>query len=159
MPSRRAPSRRGRHLRRLRPRRRPDSVRGGTARTRNYDHAARPGIRACPIRSAAALCAAAAAPAGGAAAAAAARGHAAGRCPAAAIRPGVRLAGAGRLRRRRAGAEGFLRQFPNDGLAGNAQYWLGETYYVRQDYQNAAIAFGEGFQRYPKSAKAPDNRC
>ncbi|BBK40139.1 hypothetical protein STVA_01590 [Allostella vacuolata] len=51
----------------------------------------------------------------------------------------------------------FLRQHPNDGLAGNAQYWLGETYYVRQDYQNAAIAFGEGFQRYPKSSKAPDN--
>ncbi|WP_374449099.1 tol-pal system protein YbgF [Stella sp.] len=60
-----------------------------------------------------------------------------------------------------AGAEralkAFLRQHPNDGLAGNAQYWLGETYYVRQDYQNAAIAFGEGFQRYPKNAKAPDN--
>lgn len=51
----------------------------------------------------------------------------------------------------------FLRQHPNDGLAGNAQYWLGETYYVRQDYNNAAIAFGEGFQRYPKSSKAPDN--
>ena len=53
--------------------------------------------------------------------------------------------------------KGFLRQHPNDALAGNAQYWLGETYYVRQDYQNAAIAFGEGFQRYPKNAKAPDN--
>ncbi|MGE0717247.1 MAG: tol-pal system protein YbgF [Alphaproteobacteria bacterium] len=51
----------------------------------------------------------------------------------------------------------FLRQHPSDGLAGNAQYWLGETYYVRQDYQNAAIAFGEGFQRYPRSTKAPDN--
>lgn len=51
----------------------------------------------------------------------------------------------------------FLRQHPGDGLAGNAQYWLGETYYVRQDYQNAAIAFGEGYQRYPKNAKAPDN--
>ncbi len=51
----------------------------------------------------------------------------------------------------------FLRQHPNDGLAGNAQYWLGETYYVRQDYSNAAIAFGEGFQRYPKNSKAPDN--
>lgn len=53
--------------------------------------------------------------------------------------------------------KGFLRQHPNDNLAGNAQYWLGETYYVRQDYQNAAIAFGEGFQRYPKNAKSPDN--
>lgn len=42
-------------------------------------------------------------------------------------------------------------------LAGNAQYWLGETYYVRRDYQNAAVTFAEGFQKYPNSEKAPDN--
>ncbi len=36
-------------------------------------------------------------------------------------------------------------------------YWLGETYYVRGDYQKAAVAFAEGFQTYPDSAKAPDN--
>ena len=58
-------------------------------------------------------------------------------------------------------AEGALKAFvaanPSHRLAGNAQYWLGETYYVRRDYQNAAVAFAEGFQKYPNSEKAPDN--
>jgi tol-pal system protein YbgF len=51
----------------------------------------------------------------------------------------------------------FVMQYPNDTLAGNAQYWLGETYYVRGDFRNAAVAFAEGYQKYPQSAKAPDN--
>ena len=51
----------------------------------------------------------------------------------------------------------FVDNHPNDPLAGNAQYWLGETYYVRGQYENAAIAFTEGFQTYPDSNKAPDN--
>ena len=51
----------------------------------------------------------------------------------------------------------FVRQHPQDKLTGNAQYWLGETYYVRQSYQDAAFAFAEGYQRYPKSGKAPDS--
>ncbi len=51
----------------------------------------------------------------------------------------------------------FLDQHPKDPLAGNAQYWLGETYYVRRDFKSASIAFAEGYQKYPKSAKAPDN--
>jgi len=60
-----------------------------------------------------------------------------------------------------ASAESALRQFvttnPNDELAGNAQYWLGETYYVRGSYQEAAQQFLTGYQKYPKSPKAPDN--
>ncbi len=60
-----------------------------------------------------------------------------------------------------AGAEAALRSFiaahPQHTLAGNAQYWLGETYYVRKDYRQAAVAFAEGYQSYPHSAKAPDN--
>jgi tol-pal system protein YbgF len=51
----------------------------------------------------------------------------------------------------------FVDQHPKDVLAGNAQYWLGETYYVRGRYQDAAIAFAEGFQKYPNNSKAPDN--
>lgn len=51
----------------------------------------------------------------------------------------------------------FVGAHPEDPLAGNAQYWLGETFYVRGDYQTAARTFAEGFQRYPDSAKAPDN--
>lgn len=51
----------------------------------------------------------------------------------------------------------FLGAHPQDMLAGNAQYWLGETYYVRQQYEPAAQAFLQGYQNYPKSAKAPDS--
>lgn len=51
----------------------------------------------------------------------------------------------------------FVSQYPKDPLAGNAQYWLGETYYVRSDFKNASVAFAEGYQKYPKSTKAPDN--
>lgn len=51
----------------------------------------------------------------------------------------------------------FIKRSPKDPLAGNAQYWLGETYYVRGDYQKAAVEFMNGYQNYPKSNKAPDN--
>src|SRR3546814_14657630 len=42
-------------------------------------------------------------------------------------------------------------------LAGNAQYWLGETFYVRQQYEQASAAFLTGYQNYPKGAKASDS--
>jgi len=51
----------------------------------------------------------------------------------------------------------FVTQHPKDPLAGNAQYWLGETFYVRKNWKDAAIAFAEGYQKYPKSSKAPDD--
>ena len=51
----------------------------------------------------------------------------------------------------------FLVRHPDDPLAGNAKYWLGETYYVRGDYQSAAVTFAEGFEAYPNNPKAPDN--
>jgi tol-pal system protein YbgF len=51
----------------------------------------------------------------------------------------------------------FLKRYPKDPLSGNAQYWLGETHYVRGDYQKAAVEFMNGYQNYPKSNKAPDN--
>lgn len=51
----------------------------------------------------------------------------------------------------------FLKANPNHRLAGNANYWLGETYYARKDYQDAASTFAEGLKKYPKSEKAPDN--
>jgi tol-pal system protein YbgF len=50
----------------------------------------------------------------------------------------------------------FVAKYPTNPLAGNAQYWLGETYYVRKDYNNAAVAFAEGYQKYPKGPKGPD---
>ena len=42
-------------------------------------------------------------------------------------------------------------------LAGNAQYWYGETFRVRQLYQDAASAYLDGYQKYPNSDKAPVN--
>lgn len=51
----------------------------------------------------------------------------------------------------------FMARYPKDQLAGNAQYWLGETYYVRGNYADAAKNFAQGYQKYPKSSKAPDN--
>ena len=52
--------------------------------------------------------------------------------------------------------QNFVQRFPNDQLAGSAQYWLGETYYVRQKYKDAATAFAYGYQKYPKSGKGAD---
>tara|TARA_Y100000590_G_scaffold435809_1_gene555666 strand:+ start:1237 stop:2202 length:966 start_codon:yes stop_codon:yes gene_type:complete len=58
-------------------------------------------------------------------------------------------------------AELALREFVDDNkqheLAGDAQYWYGETFRVRQLYQDAATAYLDGYQKYPKSKKAPIN--
>ena len=58
-------------------------------------------------------------------------------------------------------AELALREFVDNNsrhqLAGNAQYWYGETFRVRQLYQDAAAAYLNGYQKYPKSSKAPVN--
>ena len=51
----------------------------------------------------------------------------------------------------------FVAQHPKDPLAGNAQYWLAETYYVRNNYSEAATQFLKGYQTYPQSPKAADN--
>lgn len=53
--------------------------------------------------------------------------------------------------------QAFLNAYPDHVLAGNAKYWLGETFYVRGEYDRAARIFAEGYQQYPKGAKAPDN--
>ncbi len=51
----------------------------------------------------------------------------------------------------------FLKRFPSDSLSGNAQYWLGESHFVRGQYKAAAGAFLKGYQTYAQSAKAPDS--
>jgi len=56
-----------------------------------------------------------------------------------------------------AALKSFIRQHPDDGLAGSAQYWLGETYYQRERFADAASVFAEGYKRYPKGNKAPDD--
>ena len=42
-------------------------------------------------------------------------------------------------------------------LAGSAQFWYAETFRIRQLYTDAASAYLEGYQKYPKGKKAPDN--
>jgi len=58
-------------------------------------------------------------------------------------------------------AERVLREFvienPEDKMAGNAQYWYAETFRIRQLYTDAASAYLEGYQKYPKSEKAAIN--
>jgi tol-pal system protein YbgF len=53
--------------------------------------------------------------------------------------------------------DAFLAKFPNDSLSGNAQYWLGETHFVRGQYKAAASAFLKGYQSYGSGPKAPDS--
>jgi tol-pal system protein YbgF len=58
-------------------------------------------------------------------------------------------------------AERAFREFvlsnPEHDLAGNAQYWYAETFRIRQLYTDAASAYLEGYQKYPKGEKAPIN--
>ncbi len=55
------------------------------------------------------------------------------------------------------GFRAFLQRYPGHKLAGNAKYWLGETYYVRGLLDQAIQTFAEGYQQYPQGNKAPDN--
>lgn len=55
------------------------------------------------------------------------------------------------------GFRSFLTNYRDHSLAGNAQYWLGETYYVQGDYKQAAQAFLSGYRDFPKSRKAADS--
>lgn len=60
-----------------------------------------------------------------------------------------------------AAAEGalaeFLRRHGDHALASNAHYWLGETYYVRSRFEDAASAFARGYRAFPEGAKAVDS--
>lgn len=55
-----------------------------------------------------------------------------------------------------AGMKDFLSRYPDHDLADNAQYWLGEAYYVTRDYENAIPAFDAVGRRWPDSPKAAD---
>lgn len=51
----------------------------------------------------------------------------------------------------------FLKQHGESDLAGNAQYWLGETFYVRGQFADAARAFLTGYRNFPDGGKGPDS--
>ena len=52
--------------------------------------------------------------------------------------------------------QSFLDQYPNSDFADNAQYWLGESYYVTRNYDIALTAFQTLLDQYPESPKGPD---
>jgi len=51
----------------------------------------------------------------------------------------------------------FINKNPSHSLTGSAQYWFAETFYIRQLYHDAAAAYLDGYQKFPKSKKAPQN--
>ena len=55
------------------------------------------------------------------------------------------------------GFAGFLGDHPQHELADNAQYWLGQAYYVTRDYPNAIAAFNRVVAQWPDSSKASDS--
>jgi len=63
----------------------------------------------------------------------------------------------GRMEDAEAAFQGFVERNGDHDLAANAQYWLGETFYVRENYPRAAQAFLSAYQDYPDSNKAADS--
>tara|TARA_Y100000590_G_scaffold50788_1_gene53490 strand:- start:68 stop:943 length:876 start_codon:yes stop_codon:yes gene_type:complete len=51
----------------------------------------------------------------------------------------------------------FIDNNSDNNLSGSAHYWLGEIYLLKKDYREAALVLAEGYQKYPKSVKAPDS--
>ncbi len=51
--------------------------------------------------------------------------------------------------------EAFLRQYPNTELSDNAQFWIGETYYLKKDYERAILEYEKAIVKYPEGDKIP----
>ncbi len=51
--------------------------------------------------------------------------------------------------------EVFIKEFPKDKLAENAQFWIAETYYAEKDFEGAILAYETLLKKYPKSEKTP----
>ncbi len=53
------------------------------------------------------------------------------------------------------GFEDVLKEYPDDPLAGNAQFWIGESYFEQKHYDQAILSYEDVLKHYPKSRKAP----
>jgi tol-pal system protein YbgF len=51
--------------------------------------------------------------------------------------------------------EAFLKQYPNTELSDNAQFWIGETYYLKKDYERAVLEYEKAIVKYPEGDKIP----
>jgi tol-pal system protein YbgF len=49
--------------------------------------------------------------------------------------------------------EAFLKQYPNMELSDNAQFWIGETYYLKKDYEKAILEYEKVIVKYPEGDK------
>ena len=50
----------------------------------------------------------------------------------------------------------FIENHKDNRLSGSAHYWLGEIYLLKKEYRESALILAEGYQKYPKSLKAPE---
>jgi tol-pal system protein YbgF len=67
-----------------------------------------------------------------------------------------RLFSSGRYNEAEAGFVDFLKRFPESDLSDNAQYWIGEIYYLKRDFQRAIKEFSKVIEAYPFGNKVPD---
>lgn len=51
--------------------------------------------------------------------------------------------------------EAFLKQYPNMELSDNAQFWIGETYYLQKDFEKAILEYEKAITKYPEGDKIP----
>jgi tol-pal system protein YbgF len=51
--------------------------------------------------------------------------------------------------------EAFLKQYPNMELSDNAQFWIGETYYLQKDFEKAILEYEKAISKYPEGDKIP----
>jgi tol-pal system protein YbgF len=51
--------------------------------------------------------------------------------------------------------DAFLKQYPNTELSDNAQFWIGETYYGKKDYEKAILEYEKAIAKYPEGDKVP----
>lgn len=51
--------------------------------------------------------------------------------------------------------EAFLKQYPNTELSDNAQFWIGETYFLKKDFERAILEYEKAMVKYPEGDKIP----
>ena len=61
----------------------------------------------------------------------------------------------GNLEAARKKFEAFIKQYPNTELSDNAQFWIGETYYLKKDYEKAILEYEKAISKYPEGDKIP----
>ena len=59
----------------------------------------------------------------------------------------------GDIKKARGGFQRYLRLFPNTEYSDNAQYWIGESYFLEKKYREAIVEFEEVIKKYPKGNK------